>query len=227
MGSTRQLAGRRIGRPDAAASEALDRRLLNTAIELFIKQGYAATSMEQIAAVAGAGKQSVYRRYSSKEELFVAVVNELSQAFLDSEMLIGQGTADPLSILRETCWTALEQIAKPGLVSIYRILIAERLRFPSLVEHVAQTTLRPLHDMFRRLVEAGRDAGQLRGDCPVEHMHYALTGMITGWAMQQLLLGQKGLDTAEERAAFFEDAWALFLRGAAPLHGVPGRGSVD
>nr|WP_242621770.1 TetR family transcriptional regulator [Komagataeibacter xylinus] len=43
-------------------SEELDALILKTATRLFGEQGYAATSVEQIAAVAKVGKQTIYRR---------------------------------------------------------------------------------------------------------------------------------------------------------------------
>ncbi|MCJ8355797.1 helix-turn-helix domain-containing protein, partial [Novacetimonas hansenii] len=54
------------GRPDSRMSEELDALILKTATRLFGEQGYAATSVEQIAAVAKVGKQTIYRRHPSK-----------------------------------------------------------------------------------------------------------------------------------------------------------------
>ncbi|GGO83516.1 TetR family transcriptional regulator [Marinobacterium nitratireducens] len=49
-------------------------RILDSAVELFTEQGFASTSMDQIAKRAGVSKQTVYSHHGSKEELFVAAV---------------------------------------------------------------------------------------------------------------------------------------------------------
>jgi AcrR family transcriptional regulator len=62
---------------------ALELRLVETAAKLFTDQGYDATSIDQIAALAGIGKQTIYRRYPTKDHLFKAVLTEhLFQRFL-------------------------------------------------------------------------------------------------------------------------------------------------
>lgn len=54
------------GRPTREAAAQLERRILAVAAELFAAQGYAATSMEQVAEICKAGKDTLYRRYASK-----------------------------------------------------------------------------------------------------------------------------------------------------------------
>jgi len=46
-------------------------------MDLFLQQGYSATSMDAVAAGASVTKQTVYRYYPSKEELFVAVMEKI------------------------------------------------------------------------------------------------------------------------------------------------------
>src|ERR1700722_18957063 len=94
---------RRSGRPAGKASETLDRHILTTASRLFVGNGYAGTSIEQIAAAAGAGKQTIYRRYASKEDLFKAVLSDLGEMLLEAAANAEASSADPLTSLRETC----------------------------------------------------------------------------------------------------------------------------
>jgi AcrR family transcriptional regulator len=214
MNSTRQPSVRRSGRPDAEATERLNRHLLDTATRLFTEQGYAATSMEQIAAAAGAGKQTIYRRYPSKEELFAEVLFELGRSLLEFKPPAEKGCPDPLVALRESCRNLLEFVAQPLPTAMYRILIAEGLRFPSLIERVTKSTFEPFDDAIRHLLEAARNAGQLRADSPIEDLHHALMGGVTGWFTQRQLLGLRAPSTEEERRVFFDNVWALFLNGA-------------
>jgi AcrR family transcriptional regulator len=51
-------------------------RILDAAYSLFIGQGYAATSMRQIADKAGLSLGSIYNHFDSKEKMFSAIVEE-------------------------------------------------------------------------------------------------------------------------------------------------------
>src|SRR5215468_3391926 len=131
----RQPPKRRSGRPDADATRKLDRRILVIARRMFIEHGYAASSMEQVALRAGAGKQTIYRRYPSKRSLFAAVLEDLGGGLGTGATLAQTASSDPLAGLREVCRAMLETNTKPETIAIYRVLIAESQRFPKLVEH--------------------------------------------------------------------------------------------
>lgn len=214
---TKQKAPRRAGRPDAQTSEALDRHILDTATRLFIEQGYAATSIEQVALAAGSSKATIYRRYSCKEDLFASVSEDMVTVILEKAAAAersGSDVSDPLAVLREACRALLDLAAEPDVIAVYRVLIAEAPRFPSLVDRVVQKVHAPKEALFLRLLCAAREAGQIRLDCPVDELFRALNGLTTGWVVHQNLLGHDSLTTEAERTAFFNVAWAVFLNGA-------------
>jgi TetR/AcrR family transcriptional regulator, regulator of autoinduction and epiphytic fitness len=203
----------RPGRPTAQRAETLERQLLGTAAQLFAEQGYAATSMEQIALVAGIGKQTIYRRYPSKEILFTAVLCDMSRDILQRVAVDNERGRDPLLALRETCRAALELFGTPSAVAMHRLLIAEAPRFPSLIERVTREVIEPIDAALRRLIEAAQRTGQLRADWPAEDALRALSGMTIGWLVQRKLLGLRSLATEAERTAFFGTMWSLFVKG--------------
>ena len=65
-------------RADAAANRQL---ILDTAVALFDQQDAAAVTMAEIAAAAGVGKGTLYRRYSSKGDLALALMHEQMATF--------------------------------------------------------------------------------------------------------------------------------------------------
>ncbi|MBV8467457.1 MAG: TetR/AcrR family transcriptional regulator [Burkholderiales bacterium] len=210
-----QATPRRTGRPDAQSIELINRKIMDTATQLFIEQGYAATSVDQIASVAGAGKQTIYRRYASKEELFGAVILELVRSVLENPLKMRANAADPLQALRDFSRSLLDlAFVKPETMSLYRILVSEALRFPDLVALVTKSVLQPIDDMLIHLLEAARKKGQVRADVPIEDQCHILGGMCTGWVFQQTLFGNRSLSNETERDAFFESIWTVFVKGA-------------
>ncbi len=75
--------GGRRGRP---RSKAKARDILNAATELFTRNGFDATSVDDIAAAAGVSKQTVYSHFGSKEELFgVAISTKCKTSGIDPD----------------------------------------------------------------------------------------------------------------------------------------------
>lgn len=77
MTAERSSAGR-PGRPRSARAH---QAILTAAVALFIGEGFEGMSVEAVAARAGAGKSTIYRRWSSKEELVIdAVADVIAEA---------------------------------------------------------------------------------------------------------------------------------------------------
>ncbi|HEV2309678.1 MAG TPA: TetR/AcrR family transcriptional regulator [Acidimicrobiia bacterium] len=69
-----------VPRPGRPRSAACDLAILDAALEVFADEGYDAFTMEAVAARAGVGKATVYRRYPGKAELIVSAVSRLTSA---------------------------------------------------------------------------------------------------------------------------------------------------
>lgn len=65
---------RRPGRPRSATAHAA---ILDATVSLFVERGFDGMSMEAVAAMAGVGKATVYRRWPSKEDLVVDAVGRV------------------------------------------------------------------------------------------------------------------------------------------------------
>jgi hypothetical protein len=124
-------------------------------------------------------------------------------------------STDPLSALHNASRALLDLLARPEVIAMYRVLIAEDRRFPMSVDYVVAGTGDAFHAVAGRLLRAAREAGQIRGDMDPELCTQALVGLLTGWSIQQALLGQLGFADTAERAAFFEATWDLFLNGVS------------
>jgi AcrR family transcriptional regulator len=204
---------RKTGRPDPQRAMELDRRVLEVATEMFVTHGFAGTSIERIAVEAGVGKLTVYRRYPSKEVLFFAVVKSLSDVLTQAHVDARKSSPEPLVQLKLSCRALLDVVVQPSTVAIYRILLTEAPRFPDLSIWVQANVMQPTDALIRQLIIAAREAGELRADLDPDAATRALNGTLTGWALKEALLGFGGLADEAERAAFFDYAWDLFLKG--------------
>ena len=70
-------AERRPGRPRSATA---DQAILDAALELFVEAGLEGLAVEQVAARAGVGKATIYRRYPGKIDLVIAAARCLTSA---------------------------------------------------------------------------------------------------------------------------------------------------
>lgn len=120
------------GRPAAGRKGEVDARLLEAATRLFLTLGFDATSCDQVALDARAGKASIYARYANKTALFAAVVeSNLARLFA-----AGEAASAPAAGLRERMMAAgmsvVEQALQPDAVALLRLLVAEAARLRDL-----------------------------------------------------------------------------------------------
>lgn len=204
---------RRPGRPDQQASEELVRHIVGVATRLFIEQGYAATSLEQIAAAAGSGKQTLYRRFGSKAELFRAVIDHHTRRLVESVHAAVAPDASPIEALKQCGRAMFDYMMTEETLSLQRVMIAECGRFPELGKRVLESCAEPFQELLNRLVRAAREAGQLHAP-DLDLARDLMFSTITGWPVHQRLFGADPFDDKPARDAWFEAAWGLYVRGS-------------
>jgi TetR/AcrR family transcriptional regulator, mexJK operon transcriptional repressor len=120
------------GRPTAAQAAELATRILDAAAGLFLEDGFAATSIEAIAAAAGVSKRTLYARFTGKEAVFLAVVQRLVGTWL-----VGFDAAlEEAPSLEAALLTAARRMMAvaltPTAIALHRLVVAEAGRFPEL-----------------------------------------------------------------------------------------------
>lgn len=82
--------------------------IIQAALETFDRHGFQTASLEQIAGRAGIGKSTLYEYFKSKEELFIAAVEEASEQWLDLITRIAADTDDAIERLRRVADTFID-----------------------------------------------------------------------------------------------------------------------
>lgn len=166
----RRQAARAPGRPRSAAA---DRRILAAALRLLVQEGYAGLSLEGVAAAAGVGKTTIYRRYRDKRELAAAAVSSLVGA-TEPPPDSGDTRADLLTLA-----TRLFGILSGArLFPMVGTLLAEQERNPELLERFRERVIHPNRDRARAILERAARRGELRPDVDVGVAVEALAGAV-------------------------------------------------
>jgi AcrR family transcriptional regulator len=136
--------------------------IVEAATTTFLHMGFLGTSMDEIAALAGVSKQTVYKHFADKERLFCDVVtttvNETSDPVY-AEVLELRDSGDLEADLRDLARRQLTLVLQPTLMQLRRLVIAESSRFPELgrafYERGPGRTIAALAATFERLSARG------------------------------------------------------------------------
>lgn len=152
--------GRRPGRP---RDERADRAIVQATLEMLVDEGYHALSVEAVAARAGCGKTTIYRRWPGKREL---VSDALGSLNADLPELPPPGPA------RDRVRALLMDIRRkqPRTLSarIMPRMLAYRASHPELFADYVERVVLPRRERLQRVLRDGIETGDVRSDIDVE-----------------------------------------------------------
>jgi AcrR family transcriptional regulator len=196
------------GRPSLEEAELLEGRILDSAAALFTENGYAGTSIEAIAAHAGIGKLTLYRRFADKDALFQAVVLRMAEQTRAALGKIAESEGSVADILTATGQHLLKVILSAQSIAFHRILFAESARLPELIARVIpEEPEDSTRKLFRRLAARG-----VIRDEDVVFLDQQYIHAIMGRPLRRTLLGAPAMP-ARAQEEHVRKAVALFLKG--------------
>jgi AcrR family transcriptional regulator len=164
-------------------------QLIEVATRLFARSGYDATTTAAIAYAAGVTEPILYRHFKSKQELFVAIVRDVSRnTMIGWNQLIGTVT-DPAEKIRRVCDAIPDHIKR--YADHYHVLHgALSTSRDKKVIAVMKEHYREIEDFFGKIVAEGQKAGNFQKGLNPKAIawHFITTGI--GYAMVSLNLGQ-------------------------------------
>jgi AcrR family transcriptional regulator len=121
-----------MGRPSREDAERIGETILAAATEMFLAEGYGATSIEALAQRLGISKRTFYHRFKDKAELFGAVVHDIVDRMKPPDMsrLFTGGSLE--EILLRVGNLALQAALSPQGLALQRLILSESKRFPEL-----------------------------------------------------------------------------------------------
>ena len=197
------LLTRKAGRPRSTKA---NKAILNAALELFADEGFDAMSIEAIAARAGVGKTTIYRRWDSKEDLLLDAVRSLQDEFpfVDTGDL-----RDDILHLLKTVWDMSGRNLL--LEKLYIRIIGESRANPDLYRVFYEHRLGPRLQYFRQAIEQAQARGEIRKDLEP----FLVLDLFMGPLVSRLLLTGP-LANAPHSSDFPEQMVDVVLQGLAP-----------
>jgi AcrR family transcriptional regulator len=151
----------------AVRTEVIMQATLNLAQEI----GYAKLSIEAVAARAGVGKHTIYRRWPSKGLLFLDSLLSLKEPDLDYP-----DTGDVQADLRRQIYAAVDLLANPPWGPLYRALIGEAQHDPAVAAGLNERFIRPQTDKTIARLKSAQDQGQVSPDVDLDLVMAILSG---------------------------------------------------
>jgi AcrR family transcriptional regulator len=156
---------------------------------VFLREGYAGATMDQVAALAAVSKQTVYKHFADKKRLFTAVVTDQITATeaLTQTMVAALGASDDLAgDLRAFARRHIAEVTEPHLIRLRRIVIAEADRFPDLARAWYANGPQRGHAALAEQIRTLTDRGLLHADDPLlaaQHLNWLVLSIPLNEAM--------------------------------------------
>lgn len=145
-------------RPEARAEE-----LVEAAIEVFGELGFRTATLEQVARRAGVSKGTVYLYFTSKEDLFRAMVERKVVPLIEAgEASVREHAGSAAELLDQMLRRFWEALSRPDMLRLTRIIKAELTHFPELQRLYFEQVVQRHRRLLRVVAERGVADGEFR-----------------------------------------------------------------
>jgi AcrR family transcriptional regulator len=171
-----------MSRPRSAQSHAA---ILQATLELVVEDGLRATTIEGIAARAGVGKATIYRRWKTKEELFVEALRTVAFPLPDPDTGSFRGDVEAIIAFN------LEHATRKAALLMPRLMV-EAADDPELFAVMQDVLVEPRRAVLRTILRRGVERGEVRDDVDPETAIDLLIGpfiyavLVTGADLQEV-----------------------------------------
>ncbi|GAB2962934.1 TetR/AcrR family transcriptional regulator [Micromonospora polyrhachis] len=174
------MTSRSRGRPRDPHADEL---IMKTALELFVERGVEGANFEQIAKRAGVAKVTIYRRWSSKEELLTQAIEQARTLVPEAEIWASTDTSaqQPDQRLMYS-WTGT--LGDPRFRAALAQLIGSSVSHPALLATYREQYIQPRRQLILTALEHAKKEGKLAEDTDIA----AVVDMVVGAAMYRMLI---------------------------------------
>jgi AcrR family transcriptional regulator len=165
-------------------------QILSAARRCFLRDGFHATSMQDLFAEAGLSSGAVYRYFTSKDDMIIAIAEENMLGIVDMIRDVAARRPDrPMgAILADILEMVRAKHVQDGLGSIAVLVWSEALRSPAVAGRLSEMLAR-IRGYLAEVVRERQGAGDLPADIPADALAAALMSIVPGYLLQLAVLG--------------------------------------
>lgn len=203
---------------DASASRTTSKglarrdKIVDTATDLFLEQGYDAVTIDEIVRVVGGSKTSVYRTFGGKEGLLSESVQQMCASFLVAFNQLDVSSLSPADGLKVLGATLMRTLLEDRHIAFQRLIIAVSGRFPELARVWFESGPGRSRATIAAFIGAKQQSGALRSSAP-DVLAVQFHDMIVTNALYRALMGEKPAWPEVERS--IDAAIDTLLHGCA------------
>lgn len=157
------------GRPRSAQSH---QAILQAALELLAEVGFAAMSMDAIAARAGVGKTTIYRRYASKEELVADAIESIREEIVIPDT--GNLQSDIDTLIQNAAQITLNPIGRQTVAMI----ISSASSNPQFAQIYWTKYLQPRRKAFAVVLERAKARKEIQANLDSDLIFDTMSGIM-------------------------------------------------
>ncbi|MBN3949815.1 MAG: TetR/AcrR family transcriptional regulator [Nostoc sp. NMS7] len=172
-------------------------QILQGAIRVFLKEGYARTSMDRVSAEAGVSKQTIYTHFQDKEGLFKALIERLTLACFQSIFCTEKLHGEPAILLRQVAEIYLTKVAdNPDYLALLRLIITESQNFPELAKLYTETVVQRGRQMLSQYFASHPELGIIDPEAMAQIFFGSLVSYVI---VQEVLYGKELMFLSRDR----------------------------
>jgi AcrR family transcriptional regulator len=151
---------RKEGGGESAARE----RILDAAFAAFMKSGYAAASMLEIATLARVSKRELYALVGNKQEMLIACISERAKRFdAPADLPILRDREALAHVLASFGAKVVREASDPTVIAVFRLAISEVTHAPEVARALDSIARERSRAALRKIMAGAQASGLLRG----------------------------------------------------------------
>lgn len=206
--ATRRGAGTRT------RTEIKREKIVRSAAKLFLERGYDSVSINEIIAVVGGSKETIYSNFGNKAQLFEAVVRQLCSDVTIHIDTRPEGTLEEQATRLARSFVAI--VLTPQIMAFHRLVTSIGRAFPEVGRLFYQTGPETMYRIFAQWIAQHQAKGNIRADADARRLAVLFHDMLIGEQMLSWLTAAASQkDRAKRIDQTVELAVSVFIGGCA------------
>ena len=201
---------------------AVRERILDAAFAAFMKSGYAAASMLEIATRARVSKRELYTLVGDKREMLIACISRRAKRFdVPADLPVLRDRETLTQVLASFGTRLVREASDPTVIAVFRLAISEATHAPEVARALDSIARERSRGALRKIMAQALASGLIKGR-PAE-LGKQFAGLLWRDLQVSLLLGVAERPNSREIAKRARDTAVAFLQ----LHPLPDGNDED